>query len=304
MKKCKVFDKMSILLVILMFMINFYFINAQEEISVISKEEASTYLNKINQIIISLEEQDLPTLYIQDKFLEAQRIFNQSYYIEILNDNNSNATLKKEARDALLLVDWKNINYMDIKVIYNEVEERKNKEIEVNDLITALERRIDEKSQAGLNNTKALSLLVGAKTAFKEDRVEEANQLVTNARAEFESETSKRATLAAFSNSLKNFIQKYWFYIIAGLILLFFIIKYLLKRWKIIKLKNLIKKLNSESKVLHELIVGAQMERYKENKISGLVYNMRTKKYNERLQEIEQQLPVFVDNLNKLLKNK
>ena len=51
----------------------------------------------------------------------------------------------------------------------------------------------------------------------------------------------------------------------------------------------------------------AQEERFKENKISGLVYNIRMKKYEERLQEIKEELPVFEERLkkkNKKFKNK
>ena len=36
-----------------------------------------------------------------------------------------------------------------------------------------------------------------------------------------------------------------------------------------------------------------QTERFKENKISGLVYNIRIKKYEERLGTIKQDLPVL-----------
>ena len=41
----------------------------------------------------------------------------------------------------------------------------------------------------------------------------------------------------------------------------------------------------------------AQLERFKENKISGLVYNIRMNKYQERLQEIKEELPVLEERL-------
>jgi len=46
-----------------------------------------------------------------------------------------------------------------------------------------------------------------------------------------------------------------------------------------------------ESKVIVNLIRTAQNERFNENKLSGLVYEIRIKKYNERLQEIKRELP-------------
>ena len=46
----------------------------------------------------------------------------------------------------------------------------------------------------------------------------------------------------------------------------------------------------------------AQTERFKENKISGLVYNIRMEKYQEKLQKIKEELPVLENRLNKIKK--
>ena len=60
-----------------------------------------------------------------------------------------------------------------------------------------------------------------------------------------------------------------------------------------------IRKMRTESKVLTDLTKRAQTERFKENKISALVYNTRINKYKERLQEIKEQLPVLESRLKK-----
>jgi len=44
----------------------------------------------------------------------------------------------------------------------------------------------------------------------------------------------------------------------------------------------------------------AQRSRYKENKISGLVYNARMKKYKERVQNIKETLSVVESRLKRL----
>ena len=48
-----------------------------------------------------------------------------------------------------------------------------------------------------------------------------------------------------------------------------------------------------ERRVLVDLMKKTQIERFKENKISELVYNIRMKKYKEKLQNIKQELPVL-----------
>ena len=52
-------------------------------------------------------------------------------------------------------------------------------------------------------------------------------------------------------------------------------------------------KMHVESKVMKEMIIKTQIERYKHNTISGLVYNIRMKKYKERGEEIKRDLPVL-----------
>ena len=43
----------------------------------------------------------------------------------------------------------------------------------------------------------------------------------------------------------------------------------------------------------------AQTERFKENTLSALVYNIRIKKYQDRLNEIKEGLPVLESRLHK-----
>lgn len=57
--------------------------------------------------------------------------------------------------------------------------------------------------------------------------------------------------------------------------------------------------METEEKVLDNLMKKTQTERFKENKISGLIYNIRMKKYQERLSEIKQDLPVLRKHLVK-----
>lgn len=64
-----------------------------------------------------------------------------------------------------------------------------------------------------------------------------------------------------------------------------------------------IRKMNTEEKVLNNLMKKTQTEIFKDNKISGLVYNIRMKKYEERLQEIKEELPVLEERLKRLGKS-
>ena len=64
-------------------------------------------------------------------------------------------------------------------------------------------------------------------------------------------------------------------------------------------LQNKIKKMKFEKVVLVDLMKKAQIQRFKENSISGLVYNARMNKYKDRISEIGERLPVLEERLGK-----
>lgn len=68
-------------------------------------------------------------------------------------------------------------------------------------------------------------------------------------------------------------------------------------------IRKKIKKMKVEKVVLIKLMKSTQEERFKKNSISGLVYNIRIKKYKEKLQEIKQELPILEGRLGKLAEN-
>ena len=59
-----------------------------------------------------------------------------------------------------------------------------------------------------------------------------------------------------------------------------------------------------QEQVLNDLMKKAQIERFKENKLSGLVYNIRFKKYKEKLQTIKETMPVLEEKLSEKRRNR
>ncbi len=71
-----------------------------------------------------------------------------------------------------------------------------------------------------------------------------------------------------------NFFQRYWIYIIIVLITLGVVGYFAYKKFERRLLINKIRKMKTEEQVLNDLMKKAQEERFRDNKISGLVYNM------------------------------
>jgi len=58
--------------------------------------------------------------------------------------------------------------------------------------------------------------------------------------------------------------------------------------------------MKAEKGVLLSLMKKTQVERFKKNKISELIYKIRIKKYGEKFQKIKQTLPVLEKRLKKM----
>ena len=65
------------------------------------------------------------------------------------------------------------------------------------------------------------------------------------------------------------------------------------------RLQKKVRKLKVEHNVLNDLIKDAQTKRFKEGKMSALVYNIKVEKYKSRMSEIKETLPVFEARLKK-----
>ena len=139
-----------------------------------------------------------------------------------------------------------------------------------------------------------------AKQAFSDERYNDAEKLLEDFRIQFEKDKANASLLAGLKNGAFNFFRRYGIQIIIFLVIVSFIGYYVYKIFEKRILQNKIKKMKIQEQVLNDLMKKAQTQRFKDNKISGLVYNIRFKKYQEKLQTIKEEMPVLEDNLKKL----
>ena len=147
-------------------------------------------------------------------------------------------------------------------------------------------------------------LVQKAKTVFNEERYEEAEKFVSLARPDIESKRSELSVVNSLRRETFGFIQQNWLYILLVLMFLGFITYLAYSKINKTKLKNKIIKMKAELNALHDLMKKAQEDRFNKNSISGLVYNIRIKKYQQREQEIKQDLPVLEKRLQDLIRKR
>ena len=61
--------------------------------------------------------------------------------------------------------------------------------------------------------------------------------------------------------------------------------------------------MKAEKDAITDLMKKAQIARFKENKISGIVYNIRMNNYTKKLNQINEELPVLEKKLREDEKN-
>jgi len=299
---------------------SFFIISAEEsktelnKTRIVTQQDALSAISESEQIIQEMLKHNLPILYMNDTLIEAKRIFQQAKYAEILRgDIGATESEKSEARKALRFVDLEEISYADVLVYTDNIKTRKEKTFLLVDEITVEESKINQE-QEGLFTGSLFSspsaepseetkqILEDTKIAFQEDRYQDTENLLEEFRNALEQEKVEASTLSGIKKGAKNLFQKYWVPIIIILILLTAIGYLAYKRFEKKLIKRKIKKIKAEKEVLIKLMKKAQEDRFKKNLISGLVYNIRIKKYQEREQEIKQELPVLEARLEKLKK--
>lgn len=274
-----------------------------ENIKDITREVAVSLIdNAKSNIEIMNASYGLQITNVQDLLIEAEKALQIADYAEILRGNvNVSDSEKLTARSALSLVNWKDANYSDVYLFTKEIESRKNEAFLLKDKFTLKSSELSSIDKKILSN-ETLSLYNKAQESFYYERYNETDLYLEQFQISLEKDKERQSTLAGISDGTKNFVQRYWIGIIIFLAILIPILKISFKRIKINSLKKKIEKMKFENVALNDMMKKTQTERFKENKISELIYNIRMNKYQKRLEEIKQNLPVLEQNLKDLKK--
>ena len=293
-------NKNYFFIAVILFGVFIQFAYAESQILDVTKEMAETALSSSILTINEMRDNNFSIGFVNDTLNEAQKVFQQVNYAEILRNSSSTSLEKSQAENILKLVSWNNLSYSDVLVYIREINLRKEQAFKIYDTISIYYIKIAEYEKQLVNVNESRILLTKASMSFYEDRYEEAESLLQQVNLDLETKKSELTLLNTLTRSTKNFIQLYLSYILVGLFILGVISFFLVKLVSCMQIKKKIKRLNAEEQVLIELIKKTEEERFKEEKISGLVYNIRIKKYKDRLNEIKQNLPVLKSRLKKI----
>ena len=100
--------------------------------------------------------------------------------------------------------------------------------------------------------------------------------------------------------SVRDSVFSMWFNIVLLVLVLSSFGYFLYKRIKLRLIKFKIRKMKADERALVELEKKTQEDRFKNNKISGLIYDIRMKKYKEKLSKIKAELPILESKARKV----
>jgi len=262
-----------------------------DSVAEVSLNDVLSAFENIDEIILEMNLNNLSVDYINDVLIEMERVFEQVSFAEILRSDVSYAD-KAEARSVLRLVDWEDLDYADVIIYYDDIVAQRDLAFLLLDEIAIEDANLDGVSEGNLE------ILNDAKVAFRAGRYNETGVLLDEFRVSVEKEASEKTVLAGIQRGTRNFFTRYWLFILIFLIILGIIIIFSRKKIKKKLLKKKIAKMETELGVLNGLMKRAQIDRFKKDSISGLVYNIRMKKYNERAGVIREELPVLKARLS------
>jgi len=242
--------------------------------------------------------------YFEDNLIQVQKTLEIADYALILKNTSSNDRQKQEALSAVKLTDWKNINYNSVIELVDSLKLRAQETYKISDRIFAERLRINLSADSNVDVASAELKLESAINSFKNERYDEANRFVDESQKALELAISEGVKNASLRQASMNFLRRYWYYVLAFVIIFSWIFVFIYKKVKRFNIRHRIYRMRAEKQALHNLIIIAQKERFQSNKISGLVYNVRIKKYNERLNQIDEEIPVLEEKLRDKKKGK
>lgn len=271
----------------------------------VTREMALEGISNSEKVIERMIGNNFSIAYVNDSLIDARRALLLADSAEIVSGRvSANRTQISDARIALSLIDLNSVGYSEVIKKTNSIAEREIKAFEIYDSISVVKGKIDNYIKEGINVSEAEYLLESARVAFYADRYSDAEKFIQLSRESLDSLSSEASIIGGLRRGLTGFIQRYWAIIVLVLVIVIVIWKIYYRRFALKRLNRRILTIRTDQKVLMNLMKTAQEERFKENSISGLVYNVRMKKYNEKLESLKQELPVLEARLKELVKKR
>jgi len=267
----------------------------------ITREQALNALQESELEITQLENLDLGTFLIKDQLLIAKRAFigeDPSYLateIEQVVDPQRKAYLEDlyDIGINTLSQDVIPLNYRLVLTQTDEIKVTKQRAIELLDRIQILIETENQYHEEGVNTSSEHILILQANRSFYDERYDETEILLDQAQLELRESRTEFIKFGRALEATQGFLERYWIPLLIILVTLItfrskimFIYRKSVANRKIIELEGELEELN-------ELLKQSQIDFFRTRTITKETFDIRNRKYKERLNEIKQKIPVY-----------
>ena len=301
----------------------------------ITQEEALESILQAEKDIQEMQGAGFNTAWAADTLIEAKKYFEGEDYTELLKDLLRIKDLEKREKARSLIIEAQEkigyaVNYEKVLELTKSIQERKTGAYEISDQLSIAESKIQElegteetlqktkRSFVGrafglgaedtkepvIDTTSLDEILSKAQIEFKEERYDNAVELLSQIEPEIEDLRSENTLLKVLYRAGKettfNFIKEHYIALFIALIVLVAVSLLSYNRVMVGVLDRRIGDMNVEQEVLTDLMKKAQTERYSTGKMSKQTYDTKMAKYKEKKQQIKQKLPVVQARKDKL----
>jgi hypothetical protein len=263
----------------------------------VTREDALRMIDESRVYMSELSELGYNVSYFQDILEEETKLFERADLADLVRMNKT-ASLSGTTVRALKVLDYGSFGYSDVAEQYQRLKSRYDLSYEISDSIFALERRISDHSDYAATSGSSDSL-DAAKSAFGEERYEDAASYVQEGNARLDEGIAGASNLRLLAARSRDFVDENKYYMLAAL---FVLVVFMLLLWSLLARRKLlveIGKLKAEQKAIKSLMKGIQVQRFQKNLMSKSSYDIRLRKYRERLNEIDRRIPVLESKLTR-----
>ncbi len=267
----------------------------------ITRATALQALIEAEDHILELKSQNRSILFVNDTLLQAKRFYightKNLVYDDIAkeDDQGRSAYLKDIAviAEQTPVYEVKKLNLTEVHRLTQRIAFAKQQTFNIIDRITVLQEKEERYRNNKVDTTEAQTLLNQTITSFAEERYDEAQAFLEEADIKLDKARLERSRIKGMLSLGKNFVERNWLRILILLVILIIIgrpvFKHYRKKWAI-KKKN---HYQLELKTLQRLLRKAQVEFFSDKSITKQTYDIRTRRYNDKITVIKQKLPVL-----------
>lgn len=239
-------------------------------------------LASANQSIAKMLDAGLPTLRANDAYMAAEQwLEGQSALEEIGSKADYNFVLEN----------------------VNQISQIESTAFAVQDDFNILSSRLGN-ATAGANLTYAIDLRDSALSEFRDERFDEAKNLIEQSYAEISSaETAavhSQTLVESTRKNIESFLRENWQAMLgafAVMCVLFFIFQKRIRRFMAISRMN---SLMHEKEVLQSMLRELQRDYFEKGGVNEMTYHVKTKKFGDLIRNINRQIPLLKEELKRI----